>query len=114
MALPNEKAAMAVGEADSPQPSTSNTPNVNSIGGSDNEHAKTSIQSMTDDQYPHGLKLALLIGASVIAVFLIALDQVSPLRTLSVAVKKKTPLTRKTCRPSSAPQSPRSPMSSTA
>jgi hypothetical protein len=88
MAVPNEKATMAVGETDSAQPSTSNTPNINSIGGSDNENPKESIQSMTDDQYPHGLKLALLIGASVIAVFLIALDQVSPLRTLSAAVKK--------------------------
>jgi MFS transporter, DHA2 family, glioxin efflux transporter len=31
---------------------------------------------MTDDQYPHGLKLILLAGSSLIAVFLIALDQV--------------------------------------
>jgi hypothetical protein len=31
---------------------------------------------MTDDQYPHGLKLILLAGSSLISVFLIALDQV--------------------------------------
>lgn len=35
-----------------------------------------SIQDPTQDQYPHGLKLVLLAGASVVAVFLIALDQV--------------------------------------
>lgn len=34
---------------------------------------------MSEDQYPHGLKLALLAGSSLIAVFLIALDQVSSL-----------------------------------
>ena len=30
------------------------------------------------DQYPHGMKLVLLSSAALVAVFLIALDQVSP------------------------------------
>lgn len=34
-------------------------------------------EEMPVDQYPHGLKLVLLSGASIVAVFLIALDQVS-------------------------------------
>lgn len=33
--------------------------------------------ALPDDQYPHGFRLWLLSGASIIAVFLIALDQVS-------------------------------------
>lgn len=33
----------------------------------------------TVDQYPHGLRLIILAGASIVAVFLIALDQVSAL-----------------------------------
>jgi MFS transporter, DHA2 family, glioxin efflux transporter len=33
-------------------------------------------QPETPDQYPHGVKLILLAGSSMIAVFLIALDQV--------------------------------------
>jgi MFS transporter, DHA2 family, glioxin efflux transporter len=34
-------------------------------------------QSTSDDEYPHGLRFILPAGASVISVFLIALDQVS-------------------------------------
>ena len=34
-------------------------------------------EKLGDEQYPHGLKLVLLAGASIVAVFLIALDQVS-------------------------------------
>lgn len=37
---------------------------------------ETIDKSSSDDQYPHGLKLSLLAGASVVSVFLIALDQV--------------------------------------
>lgn len=87
MAVPNEKATMVVGETDSPKPSTLNNPDVNNVGGSDSEHPEKPAQFMTDDQYPRGLKLVLLTGASLIAVFLIALDQVSTLPTLSDPVK---------------------------
>ncbi|KAF2790137.1 MFS general substrate transporter [Melanomma pulvis-pyrius CBS 109.77] len=61
MAVLNERTTMAVGETDSPKPSTSNTLDVNNL--------------IDSDQYPHGLRLVLLTGASVVAVFLIALDQ---------------------------------------
>lgn len=37
--------------------------------------------TMEDADYPHGLPLVLLAGASLIAVFLIALDQVSTYQT---------------------------------
>ncbi|KAF4626230.1 hypothetical protein G7Y89_g11933 [Cudoniella acicularis] len=81
MAVPNEKATMAVGETDSPKPSTLNTPDMNNAGDSDSAHPGKPVQGMADDQYPHGLKLVLLAGASTVAVFLIALDQVSTLLT---------------------------------
>ena len=41
--------------------------------------AEKPVQHIPDDQYPRGLKLVLLAGASLVAVFLIALDQVSTL-----------------------------------
>lgn len=78
---------MAVGETDSPKPSTLNTLDVNNVGESDSETPEKSVQHITDDQYPHGLRLVLLTGASVVAVFLIALDQVSALVPLSDTVK---------------------------
>lgn len=76
--MPNKKAIMAVGETDSPNPSTLNTHEVDNIGHSDSLHPeKLDRGIITDDQYPHGLILVFLAGASLIAVFLIALDQVS-------------------------------------
>lgn len=47
----------------------------------------TAQDGINPDDYPHGLKLVLLLSAALVAVFLIALDQVSPLRftTLSSA-----------------------------
>jgi hypothetical protein len=36
---------------------------------------------LDNDQYPHGLKLVVLAAAALVAVFLIALDQVSKLVT---------------------------------
>jgi len=83
MAVPNEKAIMAVGETDSSKPSTLNTPGVNNVSDSDSTQPENPVQEMTDDQYPHGLKLVILTGASIVAVFLIALDQVSTLPTHS-------------------------------
>jgi hypothetical protein len=70
---------MAVGETESPNPSTSNTPNMKNVGDSDSADLEKPVQDTTDDQYPHGLKLVALAGASIVAVFLIALDQVSTL-----------------------------------
>jgi MFS family permease len=41
------------------------------------------LEATSDEhQYPHGLKLVLLVGASIVAVFLIALDQVRSLKLL--------------------------------
>lgn len=42
----------------------------------DTFHDKDVPKAMADTEYPRGLKLAALAGASIIAVFLIALDQV--------------------------------------
>ncbi|ORX94423.1 putative efflux pump antibiotic resistance protein [Clohesyomyces aquaticus] len=70
-----EKEAMAAEETSSSSPSILNVPAVSVAGDSDNENQEKPEQPMTDDQYPHGIKLVLLAGASVIAVFLIALDQ---------------------------------------
>lgn len=77
MGVTNEKATMAVGQTDSPRPSTLNAPDVNSIGDSNSTHPEKPVHGIPDDQYPHGLNLILLAGASIVAVFLIALDQVS-------------------------------------
>lgn len=44
---------------------------------SDGHQLDKPAQDMTADQYPHGLKLILLASASLVSVFLIALDQVN-------------------------------------
>ena len=75
--MPNEKTVMAAGETDSSKPPTLNTPDVDNVGDTRSVHPQRPAQGMTDDMYPHGLKLVLLAGASISAVFLIALDQVS-------------------------------------
>ena len=76
----SEKAPTAVEDFDSSKPSTLR----NSDGiVSDNNNVKETedvAPAMTDDQYPHGFTLALLAGASIVAVFLIALDQVSEIK----------------------------------
>ncbi|CAO2649651.1 Nn.00g070360.m01.CDS01 [Neocucurbitaria sp. VM-36] len=72
MAVPDRK-ALSVGENGSSKPSTIN--DNNDIANSDSEHTGKATEQMNEDQYPHGLKLVLLSGASIIAVFLIALDQ---------------------------------------
>jgi hypothetical protein len=86
MAAENEKATIASGVTGSPKPSTVEGLDVNVVGDSDSTHTEIP-QGMADDQYPHGLKLVLLAGASIVAVFLIALDQVSTLPIHAVRVK---------------------------
>jgi hypothetical protein len=49
---------------------SSNRTNVHIVSDSDGVQAK----KLGDEQYSHGLKLVLLAGASIVAVFLIALD----------------------------------------
>ncbi len=69
---------MAVQETDSSKSSTLNMSDTKrDVGDSDSALPENTTQGMTEDQYPHGLRLVLLAGASIIAVFLIALDQVS-------------------------------------
>ncbi|KIW96646.1 uncharacterized protein Z519_02037 [Cladophialophora bantiana CBS 173.52] len=75
MALPNDKVIVAVGGTESPTPPTLDTFDANHVNDGRSAHREKSVQSISDDQYPHGLKLVLVAGASVIAVFLIALDQ---------------------------------------
>lgn len=77
MAVPLETTTVTIGGTSSSSPSTLNNHEANHIVSNGNEDSEKAIQPMNDDQYPHGLKLVLLAGASVVAVFLIALDQVS-------------------------------------
>lgn len=93
---------MGFRDTDSPKSSTLNIPDVNNIGDSDSPHPEKPIQGITEDQYPHGLKLVLLAGASVVAVFMIALDQVSTLPTH--ADTERMHLTQKASRLSLGPQ----------
>jgi len=85
--VPNEKATMAVGQINSPKPSTLKAPDVNNVGDSDSTRPEKLVHGMPDDKYPHGLNLVLLAGASIVAVFLIALDQVSTPSTYANTVK---------------------------
>jgi hypothetical protein len=80
MVVPNEGMVVDVRQNDSSKPSTLDHPNINSVGDSDSVYLEKPYQparTVTEDEYPHGLKLVILAGASLIAVFLIALDQVS-------------------------------------
>jgi hypothetical protein len=77
MALPNEKATLAVGERDMRKPpSTANTFDENHIVDNNNTHLEKLPRSTAIDTYPPGLKLALLAVASMGSVFLIVLIQV--------------------------------------
>jgi hypothetical protein len=83
----------------------------------DEKTTETTAQDDTNpDDYPHGLKLVLLLSAALVAVFLIALDQVSPSSSPASPVLKYDSLTNTLgiLRQSSAQQSLRSQPSSTA
>jgi hypothetical protein len=75
--MPNKKTTPAAGETDWPQSPTLIAPNIDLVSDSDIKEPQGQIRSMINDEYPHGMQLIFLAGASVIAVFLIALDQVS-------------------------------------
>lgn len=47
------------------------------IESDDNAALEKPVEELSEDQYPHGLKLWLLTSASLAATFLISLDQVS-------------------------------------
>ena len=72
---------------------------------SDSVQTKNSEQSVAADDYPHGIRLFLLAGSSIMGVFLISLDQVSTL----AGTRKLLPIAPLTQgRPSLEPRSPRS------
>jgi hypothetical protein len=54
-----------------------NAHDVNNAGDSESVLSEKPIQDAPEDQYPTGLKLVVLAGASMVSVFMIALDQVS-------------------------------------
>lgn len=68
---------MAVGETDSPKPSSTSTSSVDNAGDSTSGRSVTPVEANPDDLYPHGFKLVVLAAGSLVSVFLIALDQVS-------------------------------------
>ena len=86
----HEKATMV--ETDTSEASTLNNngefPDAHGIGEekeaplketSDSDPAEKLDQAVAADEYPHGIRLVLLAGASIMGVFLISLDQVSSL-----------------------------------
>lgn len=76
MAVPDEKSTNLLEEADSLKGSTLDTPSLDNVANSDKAHLDVPPPPPSDDQYPHGMKLVILAGASLVAIFLIALDQV--------------------------------------
>lgn len=65
-------------DVDTPESPTLKLETPNNISDSDGSKSEKSIDHSTaeSDQWPRGFKLFLLSGASLVAVFLIALDQV--------------------------------------
>lgn len=59
---------------------------------SDRSEKQETSDDIPEDQYPHGLKLVLLSGATVLAIFLIALDQVCGMSTLFFTDNEKISL----------------------
>lgn len=57
--------------------SSIHTHDVKTVHDNDSADPEKPIESVSDDEYPQGLRMAILVAATVIAVFLIALDQVS-------------------------------------
>lgn len=57
--------------------STMNNEKVETIGTAKYPGSNKDALAVEDTQYPHGWRLVLLAGSSIIAVFLMALDQVS-------------------------------------
>jgi len=84
MAAPNEKTTTGIGGADPRSSPALNKPDANATSDSDMTTAEKPAHGVTEDMYPRGLNFVLLSGSAIIAIFLIALDQVrSPPRYLS-------------------------------
>jgi hypothetical protein len=81
--LDNEKTVTSIGTdgmGASPEPTLTHG-DVNHAGDSDSSDPEkcAPVKAIVDDEYPSGLKLVLLSAATLVAVFLIALDQVRTL-----------------------------------
>ncbi|CAM1504942.1 Fc.00g025330.m01.CDS01 [Cosmosporella sp. VM-42] len=74
MNLPSEKTT-SVEDLGSPKSSTLNTSDGNITSDNNESHTEKADEDMAEGEYPHGMKLFLLAGSSMVAVFLIALDQ---------------------------------------
>ena len=90
MDVRDEKATAAVEETDPSKASAQKGDSMDKSSNTDSAEAEKPTQHMSDDQYPHGLKVVLLAGASIVAVFLIALDQVSIPPTITETVENTT------------------------
>ena len=112
MDVHDEKAAVAGEDTDSSRP-VSNAATTKDFRATDTTEPRKRVQHISKDQYPHGLKLVLLAGASIVAVFLIALDQVSNVFP-PMPTPPKTPPTQESSKLSSAQPSLKSQTSSTA
>jgi hypothetical protein len=88
MSEQDEKATVTVDNTEPSKSIVADATNPDKAGDSDssNEGTRNPVRHMSDDEYPQGFRLVLLAGASLVAVFLIALDQVSnpPCDTLSL------------------------------
>lgn len=73
---PNSSKASTLNAPDVDKASSVNAPEVDNAVDIETAEPEKAVQAMTDADYPHGLKLVLLSGAALVAVFLIALDQV--------------------------------------
>jgi hypothetical protein len=75
----SEKDTMAAEEADRSAPTISKSSSIHDVNDSNAGDSNDAGLEKSDEseQYPHGLELVFSAGASIISVFLIALDQVS-------------------------------------
>jgi hypothetical protein len=63
--------------ANSPAASKTELPEVEEAKAIGSDKPTNSIEISTADEYPHGLRLVVLVGAVMMTVFLTSLDQVS-------------------------------------
>lgn len=79
MATTEPQQTMALENTTTSQPPAPYPPNEKLSQDGANTTPQTDDLDFDDSQYPHGLRLIILASASIVAVFLIALDQVSNL-----------------------------------
>lgn len=75
MAAQEEQAATDVGEKVDEK--NDSKLDVSKVGDSDSSEPEKPVPVMSEDEYPRGIALVLLSASALVAVFLIALDQVS-------------------------------------